>query len=37
MAVAGLEVKPKLELRWQVAHWVESDTLVCSLEGVQLE
>jgi hypothetical protein len=37
MAVAGLAVKPKLELRWQVEHWEDSDTLECSLEGVQLE
>ena len=37
MAVAGLAVRPKLELMWQVAHWVDSDTLECSFEGVQLE
>ena len=36
MVVAGLPVWPKLVVAWQVAHWVESDTLECSLLGVQL-
>ena len=36
MAVEGLPVKPKLVLMWQVAHWVESDTLLWNLLGVQL-
>jgi hypothetical protein len=36
MAVAGLPVAPKLVLAWQVAHWVDTETLAWNLPGLQL-
>jgi hypothetical protein len=35
MALAGLPVTPKLVLMWQVAHWVETATLLWSVPGFQ--
>ena len=35
-AVAGLLVRPKFELKWQVAHWFETATLLWKRPGLQL-
>jgi len=37
MAVVGRPVAPKLVLMWQLAHWVETDTLAWNTPGFQLE
>ncbi len=36
MAVAGRAVAPKLVFMWQLAHWVDTETLLWKLAGVQL-